>query len=147
MGGLRRCYASRGSEPRPASAVGFGVTACRSALDLASPHEGGSEANTLPMSLRRLWAMGIKNTPSYAARPTRYRGMHVLPRCLMIGLTSWACKTCGRQHIKCLQDMWTGGCRAATVQRQPVVHSRSIAIVLSYPTTQRHAAHGCDVVE
>jgi hypothetical protein len=53
----------------------------------------------------------------------------VLPRSLTSGPPSWACKMCGRHHIKCLQEVQAGGCRAATVQHWPVDHSWSIATV------------------
>jgi hypothetical protein len=72
-----RCHASRGSGPRPALVVGSSVVACRTALDPASPHGGGSGADMRLMALRGLWAMRIKNNLGYASRLVRYRGMHV----------------------------------------------------------------------
>jgi hypothetical protein len=71
--GLQRCHTSHGCRPCPASIVGSGVIACRSALDPAFLHKGGSEADMRPMALGGLWSMGIKNNPGYATRPADYK--------------------------------------------------------------------------
>jgi hypothetical protein len=103
---------------------------------------GGFSAGTHPMALHELWAMRIKNNPGYVARSMHAR---VLPRRITLEPPSWACKTCDKRHIKCLQDVRAGGCKAVTVQRRSVDHSRSTATVPSDPTAQCHAVHGYDV--
>jgi hypothetical protein len=93
-GGLWCCYVSHGSRSRLPMQEGSGATMC-------------------PMALSGLWAMRINIiNPGHAVRATRYCGKYARYQGKP---SSWACNTCSRQHIKCLQDIWTDGCRTATV--------------------------------
>jgi hypothetical protein len=117
----------------------------------------GSGAATCPMKFSGLWAMRINiinlghaaRTACYHGKYARYQGKP----------SSWTCNTCSRWRIKCLQDVWTDGCRTAIVQHLLGNHSQCVATVPndltaqcgrtttvpSNTTARRHAAHECDV--
>jgi hypothetical protein len=85
------------------------VQSCIPRLRTPPHHAGGLWCSHVPMTLSGLWAMRINNNnPGHAVRAARYRGKYTCHQC---NPSSWARKTRGRRHIKCLQDLWTDGYR------------------------------------